>query len=229
MPDIKFLGHSAFLLSTAATQIIIDPFLSDNPLAAEKAENIKADYVFLTHGHDEHLGDGIMIATNNQALVVAPNELAKYCAKQGCKTHGMNIGGAFTFPFGRVKVTHALHSSGYDLGGEALAYMGNPCGFLITLEGKTIYHAGDTGLFMDMQLIGAMNKIDVALLPIGDNFTMGIDDAVIAAEFLHPALIIPMHYGTFDDIAVDPHEFADKAAQKQLSTVILKPGESLTV
>jgi len=229
MPDIKYLGHSAFLLTTADTRIIIDPFLSDNPRAVEKAENITVDYVFLTHGHDDHLGDGIMIATNNQALVVAPNELAKNCAKQGCKTQRMNIGGAFTFPFGRVKLTNALHSSGSDLGGDALAYMGNPCGFLISLAGKTIYHAGDTGLFLDMQLIGATHKIDVALLPIGDNFTMGIEDAVLAAEWLCPGLIIPMHYGTFDDITVDPHEFARQAKLKNLYTAILEPGDGITI
>ncbi len=229
MSQLTFLGHSAFLLQEKSSRIIIDPFLSGNPLAEEKPENIKVDYVLLTHGHGDHLGDGIMIATDNDATVVAPYELAVYCSNQGCKVHPMHIGGSFNFPFGRVKLTIAFHGSGSDLGGEALAYMGNPCGFLVTIEGKTIYHAGDTGLFLDMQLIGEMNKIDVALLPIGDNFTMGIDDALKAAEFLKPKLVVPMHYKTFDVIDTDPLEFQKKAAAKNINVNILGIGESLDV
>jgi len=125
----------------------------------------------------------------------------------------MHIGGSFKFPFGRVKLTIAHHGSGAEIDGE-MTYMGNPCGFLVTLGGKTLYHAGDTGLFMDMQLIGEMNTIDVALLPIGDNFTMGIDDAVKAVEFLKPKLTIPMHYKTFEVIDVNPQEFIDKVKAK---------------
>ena len=225
MVSLTYLGHSAFLIESDKTRLIIDPFLSGNPNAPVSADQINADYVLLTHGHGDHLGDGISIAKRNNALVIAPHELALWCRKQGCKAHNMHIGGAHQFPFGRVKLTIAHHGSGFDPGGkEPFAYMGNPCGFLITTGGKTIYHAGDTGLFLDMQLIGQLNNIDVALLPIGDNFTMGIDDAVVAAEFLKPGLVIPMHYQTFDVIHVDPREFSNKVKAKGIDVLLLKVG-----
>jgi len=229
MSQLTFLGHSCFLLEEKSSRIIIDPYLSGNPLAEEKPENIKVNYVLLTHGHGDHLGDGIMIATDNDATVVAPFELAVYCSKQGCKVHPMHIGGSYNFPFGRVKLTIAHHGSGNDLGGESMAYMGNPCGFLVTIDGKTIYHAGDTGLFLDMQLIGELDKIDIALLPIGDNFTMGIDDALKAAEFLKPKLVIPMHYKTFDVIKTEPLEFQKKASVKNIKVKILGSGERVVI
>jgi len=229
MSQLTFLGHSCFLLEEKSSRIIIDPYLSGNPLAEEKPENIKVNYVLLTHGHEDHLGDGIMIATDNDATVVAPFELAVYCSKQGCKVHPMHIGGSYNFPFGRVKLTIAHHGSGNDLGGESMAYMGNPCGFLVTIDGKTIYHAGDTGLFLDMQLIGELDNIDIALLPIGDNFTMGIDDALKAAEFLKSKLVIPMHYKTFDVIKTEPLEFQKKASVKNIKVKILGTGESVVI
>ncbi|NIA30141.1 MAG: metal-dependent hydrolase [Actinobacteria bacterium] len=139
----------------------------------------------------------------------------------------MHIGGAYHFPFGRVKLTIAHHGSGADLGGEALANMGNPCGFLVTMDNKALYHAGDTGIFLDMKLIGEMDKIDVALLPIGDNFTMGIDDAVKAADFLQAKLTIPTHYNTFEVIEADPQEFQKKIAAIGLFSKVLEFGESL--
>jgi L-ascorbate metabolism protein UlaG (beta-lactamase superfamily) len=227
MPKLTFLGHDAFLLENNETRLVFDPFLSGNPLAQEKPENIKADYVLLTHGHGDHLGDGIEIAQANDATIIAPFELATYCSKKGCNVHPMHIGGEFNFPFGRVKLTIAHHGSGADLGDDALAYMGNPCGFLVTMDGKTVYHAGDTGLFSDMQLIGEMNSIDIALLPIGDNFTMGIDDAVKATEFLNPKTVVPMHFKTFQVIDTDPHLFRDKASEKGFNVTILDVGKSL--
>ncbi|NOY61329.1 MAG: metal-dependent hydrolase [Calditrichaeota bacterium] len=227
MPKLTYIGHDAFLLEHDATRIVFDPFLSGNPLITTNPDELKVDYVLLTHGHGDHLGDGITIAQNNNATVVAPFELTTYCASQGCKVHPMHIGGAFHFPFGRVKLTIAHHGSGADLGGDALAYMGNPCGFLVTLDGKTVYHAGDTGIFLDMKLIGEMDEIDIALLPIGDNFTMGIDDAVKAAEFLQAKLTIPMHYNTFEVIEVDPLEFQKKISAIGLSSRVLEFGESL--
>lgn len=229
MVKITFLGHDAFLLEEGAHRLVVDPFLTGNPIAKMKPQEIKVQYVLLTHGHSDHLGDGIAIARANNATIIAPNELAVYCGNKGCLNHPMHIGGAHPFPFGRVKLTIAHHGSAADLGGDALTYMGNPCGFLITLGGKTVYHAGDTGLFLDMQLIGEIDHIDAALLPIGDNFTMGIDDAVRAAEMLKPGLVIPMHYNTFGLIAADAGDFKKKAEAKGIRTAIMQVNESLNL
>jgi len=227
MPKLTYLSHDVFLLENNQARLIFDPFLSGNPKATVKPDEIKVDYVLLTHGHGDHLGDGIEIAKANDATVIAPHELATYCANKGCKAHSMHIGGGYNFPFGRVKLTIAHHGSGLDIGEDALAYMGNPCGFLVTMDGKTVYHAGDTALFLDMQLIGEMHNIDVALLPIGDNFTMGVDDAVKAAELLKAGLVIPMHYKTFDVIEADPREFVKKVNEKGLKAQVLNIGESI--
>ncbi len=229
MPKIIWLGHDAFLLEHNETRIVIDPFLSGNPTAKVKAASIKVQYILLTHGHGDHFGDTADIAKANNALIIAPFELAVYCANIGLKSHPMHIGGGYQFPFGRVKLTIAHHGSGMQTGDKALAYMGNPCGFLIHLAGKTIYHSGDTGLFMDMKLIGDRNAIDLAMLPIGDNFTMDIDDAVYAAELLRPKLVVPMHYNTFDVIHADPKQFAEKVTAKGMQARILQVGEVLEI
>lgn len=225
MLEITYLGHSGFLLSDGKTRLVVDPFLTGNPLAPLAPETLKIDYVLLTHGHGDHLGDGIQIALANNATIIACYELATYCSSKGCKIHPMAIGGAFHFPFGRVKLTIAHHGSGAEVDGE-FKYLGNPCGFLITLAQKTIYHAGDTGLFLDLKLIGDLNAIDVALLPIGDNFTMGIDDAVKAVEFLHPRLAVPMHFHTFDIIDTDPNEFVRKVQKIGFQSEIFPIGET---
>ncbi len=223
MPKLTFLGHSAFLVEGSKGRVVIDPFLTGNPVAKIKPGDLKVDYVLLTHGHGDHLGDGVDIAKANNATIVAPFELANYCSNQGANVHPMHIGGAHNFPFGRVKLTIAHHGSAAPDG----TYTGNPCGFLVTMDGKTLYHSGDTGLFYDMKLIGEMNKIDVAVLPIGDNFTMGIDDAVKAAELLQPGLVIPMHYKTFDIIEVEPEQFVDAVKTRGLKAQLLSVGESL--
>lgn len=228
MPTLTFLGHAAFLLEHKETKMIFDPYLTDNPTAAITAESVNVEYILLTHGHGDHLGDAITISKRNHARIIATNELAVYCRKQGCRAHAMHIGGSFPFPFGRVKLTIAHHGSAADLGEKALTYLGNPCGFLVTIDNKTLYHAGDTGLFLDMKLIGELDSIDVALLPIGDNFTMGIDDAVKAVEFLKPKYAIPMHYNTFPLIEADPYEFKTKVEEKGFNARVLQSGESLT-
>jgi L-ascorbate metabolism protein UlaG (beta-lactamase superfamily) len=179
--------------------------------------------VLLTHAHGDHLGDAVEIAKASKAPIVAPFELANYCAKQGVDVHPMHIGGAHGFGFGRVKLTIAHHGSAAPDG----TYCGNPCGFLLTMDGKTLYHTGDTGLFYDMKLIGEMNKLAVAMLPIGDNFTMGIDDAVKASELIQAELVIPIHYKTFDVIDADPQEFVRKVEGKKLRGKVVPPGESL--
>ena len=227
MVKVKFLGHSCFLIETDKHKILIDPFLTGNPLAAAKPSELNVDAVLLTHGHGDHLGDAVSIAKTSGAKIIAPFELAMYCANKGADVHPMHIGGAFTFPFGKVKLTDATHGSGIQEG-DTFIYGGNPCGFLLTVEGITIYHAGDTGLFGDMKLIGEMHRIDVALLPIGDNFVMGVDDAAKATELLKPSKVVPMHFDTFDVIKQDPNEFKAKAG-KYADVIIVNPGETLEV
>lgn len=217
MPKITFLGHSAFYMEGEKGKLVIDPFLTGNPVAQIKPEDLKVDFVLLTHGHGDHIGDAVDIAKANNATIIAPFELANYCADQGANVHPMHIGGARQFPFGKVKLTIAHHGSAAPNG----TYTGNPCGFLITMDGKTFYHSGDTGLFYDMKLIGEMNSIDVAVLPIGDNFTMGVDDAVKATEFLKPKMVIPMHFKTFDVIDVEPGDFVSKVKVLGFNSEIL--------
>lgn len=223
MPRLTFLGHSGFLVEGNNANIVIDPFLTGNPLAKAKPSDIKADYIILTHGHGDHVGDALEIAEANNATIIANFELASYCESKGATIHPMHIGGAHNFPFGRVKLTIAHHGSSTPEGG----YAGNPAGVLLTMDDRTLYHAGDTGLFYDMKLIGEMNHIHLALLPIGDNFTMGIDDAVKATEFLQPDQVIPMHYKTFEVIDVDPEEFVGKVQSKGFKSHVLGVGESL--
>jgi L-ascorbate metabolism protein UlaG (beta-lactamase superfamily) len=222
MPQAQFLGHSCVLLHNGTHRIIIDPFISGSPAAPIEADQVDVQHVLITHGHGDHVGDAISIARRNHATIVANYELSMLCQRQGAQVHPMHIGGAHAFDFGRVKLTIAHHGGGY--GDKADIYTGPSVGFLVTIGGKTVYHSGDTGLFYDMKLIGEMNSIDLAFLPIGDNFTMGIDDAVKAVEFLRPKTVVPFHYNTFPVIESSPVEFAVKVGSMS-RVVILKPGE----
>lgn len=220
MITIKYLGHACFQLVNEDKSILLDPFLSENPWKIAQPQDIVCDYVLVSHGHDDHIGDAISIALQNDATVIATHEIAALVEKQGCKTHHMHLGGSHQFDFGYVKVTPAFHGSGVP-GGHA-------AGFIINFYGKVIYFAGDTSLFNDMQLIGLHKKIDFALLPIGDNFTMGPDDAVEAVKLILPKYVIPMHYNTWPIIKQDPVAFKEKVKQScNIPVEILSPGEFL--
>lgn len=225
---ITYHGHSCFEIETGKHRILIDPFISGNPGAKVKPEELKPDFILLTHGHGDHVGDTVAIAKQNDALVIAAHELSVWLSWQGVKTHGMSVGGGFDFPFGRVKMTNALHGSGLEFNDQKqIVYMGPAAGYLLTIEGKTIYHAGDTALFSDMKIIHHGKPIDLAMLPIGDNFTMGPEDALIAAEWLHAKQVVPMHYNTFPVIEQDSHAFAKRLEEKGIKGSALAVGESL--
>ncbi len=223
MLKLTYLSHSSFMLSDGEYTIVIDPFVNGNQNAPVAIDSIKPDFIVLTHAHGDHLGDAIQIAKDNDSMIVAVNELANYVASQGVKAHNMHIGGAWNFPFGRLKFTIAHHGSSTPDG----LYMGEPAGVVITMGGKTVYHAGDTGIFLDMKLIGELNPIDVYMAPIGDNFTMGVDDAVKSVEFVNPKLAIPMHYNTFPIIEADPNVFKSKVESLNKEARVMDFGESI--
>jgi L-ascorbate metabolism protein UlaG (beta-lactamase superfamily) len=208
---VSYHGHSVVKIESAGKIIMIDPFITGNPSTDLHANDVKVDVILLTHGHNDHVGDTVQLAKNNNALVIAPFELADYIGWQGVTVHPMHIGGSYQFDFGKVKYTQAFHGSSYTIEEtKEIIYTGMPGGILFTAEDKTIFHAGDTALFSDMKLIGERNQIDVAFLPIGDNFTMGPEDALTAAEWIGAKVTIPIHYNTFPVIEQDPYAFVSK-------------------
>lgn len=223
---ITYIGHSTVLIETSKANLLIDPFIAGNGLAQTTIDDLpEINYILLTHGHGDHTADALPIAERDGSLVIAVAELATYFSWKGLKTHGMSIGGGYTFPFGRVKLTPAFHGSSItESDGQRIVYTGMPAGLLLYLDGKTIYHAGDTALFSDMKLIGEQNDIDLAFLPIGDNFTMGPDDALTAARWIKANKVVPVHYNTFPVIRQDARRFTDRLGD---SGVVLSPGKSL--
>ncbi len=223
---VTWLGHAALGLETGGFSLLVDPFLSGNPSASVGPDEVQADFILLSHGHGDHLGDTVSIAERTGATVITNAELSGWLNKQGVKSHGQHLGGGYKHPFGYLKLTMAIHGSGLPDG----SYGGNPAGFLLsTNDGKKIYMACDTGLFGDMRLIGE-EGIDLAVLPIGDNYTMGPDDALRAVKLLEPTHIIPIHYNTFDVIAQDPNEWARRVEGETAAKVhVIDPGGSLSV
>jgi len=221
-----WFGHAALGLETDGYKILVDPFFSGNPAASTTADKLSADFILLTHGHDDHVGDAVPIAKRTGALVITNNEIANWIEKQGVKSHGQHLGGGFKHPFGYLKLTLALHGSVMPDG----TYGGNPCGFLLTTnEGKKIYMAGDTGLFGDMALIGE-EGLDLAVIPIGDNYTMGPADALRAVKLLKPKHVIPIHFSTFGLIEQDANAWAKKVqSETGVQVHVLKPGGSFTL
>jgi L-ascorbate metabolism protein UlaG (beta-lactamase superfamily) len=228
MATIRSLGHACYTLSANGKTIVFDPFLTGNPEAICTAEELQVDAILPSHGHSDHLGDTIALATRLRAPVIGVYELCMYCARHGCEVEPLHIGGSRAFDFGRVKLTMATHGSAV-VGEDLIEYTGPPCGFLVTMGEVTVYFAGDTGLFGDMKLIGDTTKVDVAILPIGDNFTMGPHDALLAAEMINPALVIPTHYSAFDVIRQDAAAFAAELATMDIACRVLRPGEQIEV
>lgn len=224
--NISYHGHSVVKIETNGTTILIDPFINGNSLTDLVVDDVKPDIIILTHGHGDHLGDTVELAKRHNALVIAVAELEHYLSAKGVeRTHGMSIGGAYQFDFGKVKFTPAFHGTGLMQENGEIIYLGMPAGILFMAEGKTVYHAGDTAVFSDMKLIGERHPIDLAFLPIGDNFTMGPEDAALAAEFLQAKQVVPIHFNTFPVIKQDPQTFIDLLTNK--NGKILEAGESI--
>ncbi len=224
--QVSYHGHSVVQIKSNGKTIFIDPFITGNGLTDLKAEDVHPDVIILTHGHGDHVGDTVELAKQNDSLVIANADLCDFLSFKGVKTHAMHIGGSYQFEFGRVKLTQAFHGSGYvDEANKQIIYCGMPAGILFMNEGKTIYHAGDTGLFSDMKLIGERHPIDLAFLPIGDNFTMGPEDAAYAAKLLQAKITVPIHYNTFPPIKQDPYRFV--AMLEANNGKVLEPGESI--
>ena len=225
--QITWYGHATLGVKTFGYQLIIDPYFSGNPATQIKPEEVEADYLLITHGHGDHVGDSVAIAQRTNAEVISNAEIVKWISKQGVKkTHGQHLGGGFRYPFGYLKLTLALHGSALPDGSNG----GNPAGFLLTTnDEKRIYFAGDTGLFGDMKLIGE-EGIDLAIIPIGDNYTMGPEDALRAVKLLQPKHVIPIHFNTWDLIAQNGKAWAMKVEEAVTCQVhVLQPGQSFTI
>ena len=225
MARLTWHGHATFTLVTDdGRRILFDPFLDDNPVADIRARDIEQlDYILCSHGHSDHFSDAVALAKRTGATVVGTFELVAFAQSKGVRhAHGMNIGGGHRFDFGYLKLVSALHSGTVD-GDDEGRYTSTPAGFWIDLGAQRLYHAGDTALIADMQLL--RGRVDIALLPIGDNFTMGPEDAARAIEFIEPRVVIPMHYNTWDLIRQDPEAFRERVGSRA-EVVVLTPGAS---
>ncbi|WP_436859794.1 metal-dependent hydrolase [Staphylococcus caeli] len=225
---LSFHGQSTIYFEANGKKVIVDPFITGNELSDLDASTLKVDYIILTHGHADHFGDTVALANRNHATVIGSAELGDYLTTYHNveNVRPMNIGGKANFEFGSVKYVQAFHSSSLTDDNGIPVYLGMPMGIVLEIEGKTIYHTGDTGLFSDMKLIADRHPVDVCFIPIGDNFTMGIDDASYAINnFIKPKISVPVHYDTFELIEQNPNEF--KEAVEVGDVQILKPGEAV--
>ena len=223
MVKFNYYGHAAFLLDDGEHRVLVDPFLTGNPMASIAANEVDCDFILLTHAHGDHLGDAPSIAARTGAGIVAIPEVISVCESQACaeiKSHPMNLGGSLDLPFGKVRMTIAQHSAGVA-GGIA-------CGFVIYIGDKVVYYSGDTALFSDMQLIGRKDAIDYAVLPIGDNYTMGLEDAAMAAQWLNASHVIPIHYDTWPVIAQEVNHYKEVTeAMTRAKVNVVAPGETI--
>jgi len=220
--NISYYGHSCFGVEINGKHLLFDPYISPNELAKNiDATTVKADYILITHGHENHIADAVSIAKRTKALIICNWEIYVWLQKQGVENiHPMNIGGKKLFDFGSVKCVNAVHSSSLPDG----TYGGNPMGFVIESSDKNFYYAGDTALTRDMKLIGDYRQVDFAFLPIGDNFTMDIDDAIIASDFVECDKILGIHYDTFGYIEIDHDEAKRKFFDKGKDLMLLEIG-----
>ena len=221
---ITFLGHASLQINIGDVTILVDPFISGNPKASNiNVDELEADYILLTHAHQDHILDVETIAMRTEAVIVSNYEIVTHYQNKGLEGHPMNHGGNWDFEFGKLKYVNAIHTSSFPDG----SYGGQPGGFVIEGERKNIYIAGDTALTMDMKLISLQIKLDLAILPIGDNFTMGIDDAIIASDFVECDKILGYHYDTFGYIEIDHEEAKRKFFDKNKDLMLLDIGESI--
>lgn len=225
--EVTYFGHSCFLFNIGDIRVLFDPFISPNPLAAEiDLDNIKADYILLSHGHSDHVADAEYLARKTNAMIVSSFEIISWFQKKGIeKVHPMNTGGKVHLEFGTVKMVNALHSNSLPDG----TYGGHAAGFVVESAEKTFYYAGDTALTYDMRLLADQFRIDFALMPIGDNFTMDVHDAMLAANFVNTRKVIGMHYNTFPYIEIDPIEAKIIANRSEKELVLMEIGQTLTL
>jgi L-ascorbate metabolism protein UlaG (beta-lactamase superfamily) len=225
--ELTYYGHSCFLIKTGETGILFDPFISSNPLAKDiDLKTIKANYILLSHGHGDHIADAATLAKQNKATIVAQPEITEWFAKQDIKESiQMNIGGTLNLPFGKVKMVNAVHSSSLPDG----SYGGNPAGYVVQAEGKTIYFAGDTALTYDMKIIGEQHEVDYALLPVGDHYTMGPEDALTAGEWVNAKNIVAMHFDTFPPITIEKDRVRGLSTKTGKALIFMEIGQTITV